>query len=47
MRNLCRTITVANSRDGSDVNDNRFQYMQERHETQHTDELELRHIHAL
>jgi hypothetical protein len=46
-RNSCRTRTVANSRDGSDVNDNRFQYMKERHETQHTDELGLRLIHAL
>ena len=32
---FCKTI-VANSWDGSDVNDNRFQYMQERHDTQHT-----------
>jgi hypothetical protein len=49
LRNSCRTITVANSRDGSDVSDNRFQYMQERHDTQHTTwyELRLRHIHAL
>jgi hypothetical protein len=48
MRNSCRTIIVANSGDGSDVNDIRFQYMQERHDTQHTwHEVRLKHTHAL